>query len=78
MRIRQQPLAKIQDISFGNKYDGKKITDEILKFIITNYKIEKKIIDKIHTCLESKKLKNTKLFQIYVSYKSGFKVAKKR
>ena len=29
LRIRQKPLAKIQnhDISFVNKYDGKKITD---------------------------------------------------
>ncbi len=80
LRIRQQPLAKIQDhdISFGNKYDGKKITDEILKFIIANYKIEKKVIDKIHSYLESEKLKNTKEFQIYVSEKLGYKGTYKR
>jgi len=34
--------------------------------------------DKIHIYLESEKLNNIKQFQIYVSYKLGFKVAKKR
>ena len=80
LRIRQQPLAKIQDhdISFGNKYDGKKITDNVLKYIIANYKLEKHFTDKIHIYLDSDELKNTKLFQIYISEQLGFKVAKKR
>ena len=34
--------------------------------------------DNIHTYLECEKLNNTKQFQIYVSYKLIFKVAKKR
>ena len=68
MRIRQQPLAKIQDhdISFGNKYDGKKITDDVLKFIIANYKLEKYVNDKIHTYLESNQRKNIKQFESYL------------
>ena len=66
------------DISFGNKYDGKKITDDVLKFIIANYKLEKYVTDKIHIYLDSDELKNTKLFQIYISEQLGFKVAKKR
>ena len=68
LRIRQQPLAKIQDhdISFGNKYDGKKITDDVLKFIIANYKLEKYVNDKIHTYLESNQRKNIKQFESYL------------
>ena len=50
----------------------------VLKYIIANYKLEKHFTDKIHIYLESEKLNNTKQFQIYVSYRLGFKVAKKR
>lgn len=75
LRLRQHPLEKIQqhDISFIGKFNGKRICNDILKYIIENYKLNNTQKNKIKFYLESKNLQNTKQFQKYVSEKLGDK-----
>jgi len=69
IRLRQMPLSRIfdTDIMIPMKYDGKKICDQIMNYILINYNLKKDDNLKIKKYLNSKSLKNKRMFQIYLA-----------
>jgi hypothetical protein len=68
IRLRQKPLKKIfkNDILVENKFNGKKITDDILTQIKDNYDLNKLQLKKINKYLESDDLHNEKSMQTFI------------
>ena len=48
------------------KYDGKKITNDVLKQILKDYQLDKRTITKIHKYIEKPTLQNEKGLDKYI------------
>ena len=48
------------------KYDGKKITNDVLKQILKDYQLDKRTITKIHKYIEKPNLQNEKGLDKYI------------
>ena len=68
IRVRQKPLKRIfdSDVMAEKKYDGKAITNNILRQILKDYNLNKRIINKIHNYLDKTKLQNEKGLNKYI------------
>ena len=68
IRLRQKPLKKIfkNDILVNNKFNGKKITDDILTQIKNNYDLNKIQLRKINKYLNSDDLHNEKSMETFI------------
>ena len=68
IRVRQKPLKRIfdSDVMAERKYDGKVITNDILRQILKDFKLNKRITNKIHTYLDKPKLQNEKGLNKYI------------
>jgi very-short-patch-repair endonuclease len=73
LRVREYPLEKLekQDIVYNLKDDLFKTIEYILNFIIDNYKINKKLKNKINLYLKNKKATNHDFFE---SIKDQYKI----
>ena len=70
IRLRQKPLKKIfdTDILVDKKFDGKKITNEILKNISSMFSLNKTTEKKIDIYLRKRTLQNEKDLNDYIDY----------
>ena len=70
IRIRQEPLKKLtpNDIICAVPYDGKKVTDDVLRMILDLYTIDSKTSNKIGSYLSKQKLQNEKNLDNYVNF----------
>ena len=68
IRVRQKPLKRIfdDDVMADKKYNGKKITNDILKKILKDYQLDKSTITKIHMYIEKPTLQNEKGLDKYI------------
>jgi hypothetical protein len=68
IRIREEPLEKIfeTDIISKQPYDGKEITDNLLKQIVSSYKLDKRTVTKIEKYLLKDELQNQKGLDKYI------------
>jgi hypothetical protein len=68
IRVRQKPLKRIfdSDVMAEKKYDGKAITNDILRQILKDYNLNKRIINKIHAYLDKTKLQNENGLNKYI------------
>ena len=68
IRIREEPLKKIHenDIISPHPYNGKQITDNILKRILELYDLDSKVRNKIEVYLEKDSLQNEKGLDRYI------------
>ena len=68
IRIREEPLKNIHenDILSPHPYNGKQITDNILKRILELYNLDSKTRDKIEIYLEKNDLQNEKGLDRYI------------
>ena len=68
IRIREEPLKRIFDTDIISKkpYNGKEITDNLLKQIMTTYKLDKRTITKIEKYLLKDELQNEKALDKYI------------
>ena len=68
IRIREEPLKRIFDTDIISKkpYNGKGITDNLLKQIMTTYKLDKRTITKIEKYLLKDELQNEKALDKYI------------
>ena len=68
IRVRQKPLKRIfeDDVMAEKKYDGKKITNDILIQIMKDYKLGKSTILKINKYIEMPNLQNEKGLEKYI------------
>ena len=68
IRVRQKPLKRIfeDDIMAEKKYDGKKITNDILTQIMKDYKLGQSTILKINKYVEKPDLQNEKRLEKYI------------
>ena len=68
IRIREEPLKKIfeTDIISKQPYNGKEITDNLLKQIMTSYTLDKRTITKIEKYLLKDELQNQKALDKYI------------
>ena len=68
IRVRQKPLKRIfeDDIMAEKKYDGKKITNDVLKQILKDYKLGQSTILKINKYIEKSNLQNEKGLEKYI------------
>ena len=77
---RQKPLKKIfdNDILVDKKYDGKKITNEILQNISTIFSLNKTTQKKIGVYRRKKKMQNEQGLNDYIDYILTEKSERKR
>ena len=68
IRVRQKPLKRIfeDDVMAEKKYDGKKITNDILIQIMKDYKLGQSTILKINKYIEKPSLQNEKGLEKYI------------
>ena len=68
IRVRQKPLKRIfkDDVMADKKYDGKKITNDILTQIMKDYKLGQSTILKINKYIEMPNLQNEKGLDKYI------------
>ena len=68
IRVRQKPLKRIfeDDVMAEKKYDGKKITNDILKQIMKDYKLGQSTILKIYKYIEKPNLQNEKGLEKFI------------
>ena len=68
IRVRQKPLKRIfeDDVMAEKKYDGKKITNDILTQIMKDYKLGQSTILKINKYIEKPNLQNEKGLEKYI------------
>ncbi|MDB4648927.1 zinc-ribbon domain-containing protein [Crocinitomicaceae bacterium] len=73
IRVRQKPLERLfeDDVMAEKKFDGKQITNDILRQIVKDdgkyaYKLNKRILDKIDKYLKLKELQNEKGLDKYI------------
>ena len=68
IRVRQKPLKRIfeDDVMAEKKYDGKKITNDILIQIMKDYKLGQSTILKINKYIEKPNLQNEKGLEKYI------------
>ena len=68
IRVRQKPLKRIfeDDVMAEKKYDGKKITNDILTQIMKDYKLGQSTILKINKYIEKPHLQNEKGLEKYI------------
>ena len=68
IRVRQKPLKRIfeDDVMAEKKYDGKKITNDILIQIMKDYKLGQSTILKINKYIEMPNLQNEKGLEKYI------------
>ena len=68
IRVRQKPLKRIfeDDVMAEKKYDGKKITNDILIQIMKYYKLDKSTILKINKYIKKPNLQNEKGLEKYI------------
>ena len=70
IRIRQHPLKKLtlNDIVASQSFDGKKITDDLLKMILKMYDLDQNIISKINKYTSLQGLQNENKLEDYIFY----------
>jgi len=68
IRVRQKPLKRIfeDDVMAEKKYDGKKVTNDILTQIMKDYKLGQSTILKINKYIEKPNLQNEKGLEKYI------------
>tara|TARA_B110000971_G_scaffold217363_1_gene254083 strand:- start:1109 stop:2683 length:1575 start_codon:yes stop_codon:yes gene_type:complete len=68
VRIREEPLKRIFDTDIISKqpYNGKEITNDLLKFIMSTYKLDKRTITKFEEYLLKDELQNQKALENYI------------
>ena len=68
VRIREEPLKRIFDTDIISKqpYNGKEITNDLLKFIMSTYKLDKRTITKFEEYLLKDELQNQKALDNYI------------
>ena len=68
VRVREEPLKRIfeTDIISKQPYNGKEITDNLLKQIMTSYKLDKRTITKIEKYMLKDELQNQKALDKYI------------
>ena len=80
IRIREQPLKKIHDNDIISKlpYNGKEITDNILKRILDLFSLSNSVERKIHNYISKDSLQNEKALDKYIDQILEEKAAKKK
>jgi hypothetical protein len=68
IRIREEPLKAITDIDIISKipFDPKKVTNDILNFIVKDFKIENHKLDQINSYLRKTKIQNESALNDYI------------
>ena len=68
IRIRQKPLERIfdNDVMAEKKYDGKEITNNLLKMIMKDFDLDKRTIRKIEDYIKNPDLQNEKGLDKYI------------
>ena len=68
IRVRQKPLKRIfeDDVMAEKKFDGKQITNDILKQIMKDYDLDKRILTKIDNYIAKEGLQNQKGLDKYI------------
>jgi hypothetical protein len=68
VRIREEPLKKIFDNDIISKlpYNGKEVTDNILKLLLKTYKLDSQRIMQINNYLNKSTLHNKKALDVYI------------
>ena len=80
IRVRQKPLKRIfeDDVMAEKKFDGKQITNDILKQIMKDYKLDKRTLTKIDNYIAQEGLQNEKELDKYIDQILTEKVGKKK
>lgn len=68
IRVRQKPLKRIfeDDVMAEKKFDGKQITNDILKQIMKDYPLDKRTLTKIDNYIAKEGLQNQKELDKYI------------
>lgn len=68
IRVRQKPLKRIfeDDVIAEKKFDGKQITNDILKQIMKDYDLDKRTLTKIDNYIAKEGLQNQKGLDQYI------------
>lgn len=80
MRIREEPLKRITDIDVVSKrpFNGKKVTNDILRLILEVYEIDSKRVKKMKEYFRKRKLQNEEALDKYIDQILEEKAERKR
>jgi hypothetical protein len=80
IRVREEPLKKIFEIDIISRqpFDGKEITNDILNYILSNHKLNKRTSGKIERYLSKPSIQNEKALDDYIDQILEEKAEKKK